>query len=929
MFRLITLKYIYISQFKVNYLAGTGWTVYPPLSSIQSHSGGAVDLAIFSLHLAGVSSLLGAINFIVTVNNMRTISTQTYIECVKHKIFTDHNQLKYWITRLGLSIALSSNKVMTWGNVKWEKLGSGLRLMSTLPGLKIDLSLAKANLRMKNSSHINIQPLYPNGNRMLPIKTIKILSLFVVFLISITGYTVIEENLTIYTVGITIIILLEVLHDGHSISKWGNLGKSVNLKTDPLYQSTSLYKLLIKGYKMLFSWTNYTQTFSKNIVNKDGGKITEKANATGNSLDTKLRFGLIKTDIRLLNSVRLNQVSKFNCVRPYSTDSKWTLDRKKPLQAKLTITDFQDISDKVKAKQLALVRLAELKGLTSQEVQDFQILLAKSKNFRLHALDLLRKTNGSQTYGVDKITLNYNDSETFYELNEFLKNILKKPVLYKPQPIKRVWIPKPGKIEKRPLGFLIPTIKDRALQTLINLILLPLVELTSEPNSYGFRPYRDCKMAIGAVKSNLIYADPNHKKIREGILAQGKKVQTVSSYVSSKDKYILDADIKGFCENINQNWIISNVFLPAQFKLFVKGWLKANIIDINNTIDPISGTSQGGIISPTLANMTLNGLENVILNSIKTLTNNKDQFKRVQNGDGTYKRILIGVKYFRYADDFIVLARSKNIIIQYIKPAIEEFLTERGLWLSTQKTNIFKLSDRGAQLDFLGYTFKYHNKWSVKRGMLLKSIGSGGIALYPNKNKVREIIIKCKDILQTNSNLSAVELISKLNPIIEGWGRYFNMENSSKYRISVQNALYLLCWKWLYKKHPKTNKRNLARMYFLRSDNSNSIKSETNSETFLKFKNRTWVFYGITETKHKYTNGITKYRTTYLKNPTQVSPIITARKYLLPVQLRNIHAFHADLDKLIAHKLQVSLLESAKTPLLKDKLYPKRSVLNR
>jgi heme/copper-type cytochrome/quinol oxidase subunit 1 len=94
-------------------LAGTGWTVYPPLSSIQSHSGGAVDLAIFSLHLAGVSSLLGAINFIVTVNNMRTISTQTYIECVKHKIFTDHNQLKYWITRLGLSIALSSNKVMT------------------------------------------------------------------------------------------------------------------------------------------------------------------------------------------------------------------------------------------------------------------------------------------------------------------------------------------------------------------------------------------------------------------------------------------------------------------------------------------------------------------------------------------------------------------------------------------------------------------------------------------------------------------------------------------------------------------------------------------------------------------------------------------------------------------------------------------------
>lgn len=188
--------------------------------------------------------------------------------------------------------------------------------MSTLPGLKIDLSLSKANLRMKDSSHVKIQPLTPNGKRIFPVKRIKKLIWFVVSFISIVGYTVIEANLTIDIVGITIIILLEVLHDGHSISKCVNLVKSVKFsrsavgKTDPLfiYQSTSLYKLLIKGYKMLSSWTDYTQTFSKNIVNKDGCKITEKANATGNSLDTKLSFGLIKTDIRLLNSVRLNQV---------------------------------------------------------------------------------------------------------------------------------------------------------------------------------------------------------------------------------------------------------------------------------------------------------------------------------------------------------------------------------------------------------------------------------------------------------------------------------------------------------------------------------------------------------------------------------------------------------------------------------------------
>jgi Reverse transcriptase (RNA-dependent DNA polymerase) len=439
--------------------------------------------------------------------------------------------------------------------------------MSTLPGPNNELSSAKANLRMKDSSHINIQPLVLSGKRMLPVKIIKILILFAVFLISIIGYTVIEENLTFYIVGITIFFLLEVLHDGHSISKWGNLGKSVNSITDPLYQSTSLHKLLIKGYKMLSSWTNYTQTLGKNIVNKDGGKIAEKANATGNSVDTKFRFGLIKTDIRLLNSVRLNQVSKLNCVRSYSTDSNLTLDRKKPLLAELTITDFHEISDKVKVKQFELVRLAELKGLRSKEVQDFQILLAKSLDFRFHALDLLKRKKGSQTAGVDKMTLTFNDSDTLYELNKFLRDTLKKPALYKPQPINRVWIPKSGKSEKRPLG--IPTLKDRALQTLINLVLIPLVELTSEPNSYGFRPYRDCKMAIGAVKSNLINAD--HDKIKKGILSQGKKVQNVSSYVASKDKYILDADIKGFFDNINHDWIIENVFLPAQFKLFVQG----------------------------------------------------------------------------------------------------------------------------------------------------------------------------------------------------------------------------------------------------------------------------------------------------------------------------------------------------------------------
>jgi RNA-directed DNA polymerase len=392
------------------------------------------------------------------------------------------------------------------------------------------------------------------------------------------------------------------------------------------------------------------------------------------------------------------------------------------------------------------------------------------------------------------MTLSYNDGKTLDELNEFLRKTLKKPNKYKPQEIKRISFPIQDKTEKNVISLGIPTIKDRALQTLINLVLEPLVELTSDPNSYGFRHYRDCKMAIGAVKSNLLSLDP--EKVKKSRLARTKNIIAGSSFVAAKDKFILDADIKGFFYNINHDWIINNVFLPEDFKFFIKAWLNAKIFENNNKTDILSGTPEKGLISSTLINMTINGLEEVVMNSIKVLTKkNKEQTLYVKNGDGTSKRILLGVRYFRYADDFIVIAKSKNIIISYIRPAIVEFLKERGLWLSPQKTKIFQLSAQGAQLDFLGYTFKYKNKWSVKRGMLLKSIGSSGIALYPHKDQVRNLIRRCKEIFKKSQNLSAVELISKVNPLIGGWGRYFNMENSSKYRVSVQNALYLLCWK--------------------------------------------------------------------------------------------------------------------------------------
>jgi len=108
--------------------------------------------------------------------------------------------------------------------------------------------------------------------------------------------------------------------------------------------------------------------------------------------------------------------------------------------------------------------------------------------------------------------------------------------------------------------------------------------------------------------------------------------------------------------------------------------------------------------------MTLNGLEQTVLDSIKSLTNSATQQYYIKNGDGTSKRIQLEVKCVRYVYDFVILARSKNILIKYVMPKVNKFLKERGLWLSPDKTKIFKLSDKNAQLDFLGYIFKYSKK---------------------------------------------------------------------------------------------------------------------------------------------------------------------------------------------------------------------------
>lgn len=386
----------------------------------------------------------------------------------------------------------------------------------------------------------------------------------------------------------------------------------------------------------------------------------------------------------------------------------------------------------VHQKQVELVNIAEKCGFHSKEVQRMQILLSRSLNFALLAVRKTSLNYESRTPGVDNKILRASSSEQ--EKLTMVKEIQKLAVSasYKNDPVKNVQITLAnGKTRK--VG--IPTIKDRCLQSLINLILEPLVECRSDNHNYGYRKHRSAKHALGYL---LKY-----------------------SMFNLEDKYVLDAYIKGFFDNISHDWLLTNLPLPSIHKKVLGKWMKANMFSREGVHDRELDIPQGGIISPTIINFTLNGLEKVIEKSTSTVTKSKMKAKGLRS----MLKFNIGVVTVRYADDFVVTARSKYLIKTFIMPEIEKFLQKRGLELSKEKTKIITVKEG---LDFLGYTFKYQEQWKVREHFFNERIGRDGIALYPQKKKVYNIITKLREIFRKSSNDTAYTLISKLNPILRG-----------------------------------------------------------------------------------------------------------------------------------------------------------------
>ena len=377
-----------------------------------------------------------------------------------------------------------------------------------------------------------------------------------------------------------------------------------------------------------------------------------------------------------------------------------------------------------------------------RKVRSLQRLLTKSSSAKVLAVRKVTENKGRKTPGVDKQTWGTPDEKWNAVLNLSSKG-------YKPLPLRRIHIPKANG-EKRPLG--IPTMRDRAMQALHLLALEPVAETTADPHSYGFRRERSTADAI-------------------------EQVRNVLGRPTKSPQWVLEGDIKGCFDNISHDWLVANVCMD---KGILQKWLKAGFIETGTLFPTHAGTPQGGIISPVLANLALDGLQL----ELTTL------FKTVRAGR------VAKVNLVRYADDFIITGSSKEFLELEVKPLVEKFLAARGLRLSEKKTKITHVTEG---FDFLGWNVRYFNRMLVTQ---------------PSKKNIKAFLQKIRDVLRARKAASQAEVIEKLTPIVRGWANYHRSQMASKAFAQCDHQIWAALWRWANRRHPNKGKRWIKRRYF-------------------------------------------------------------------------------------------------------------------
>jgi RNA-directed DNA polymerase len=394
-----------------------------------------------------------------------------------------------------------------------------------------------------------------------------------------------------------------------------------------------------------------------------------------------------------------------------------------------------------------------------RKVHDLQVLLLHSFAARCLAVrQVTQRNRGKQTPGVDGRIVVSDD-----ERLSLARDLDLNP---SGLPFRGVQIPKPGSTQTRCLS--IPAIRDRCQQMLVKMAVEPEWEAVFEPNSYGFRHGRQPADAIDAVRNGI-------DKCEAG-------------------KFVLKADIRGCFDHIDHVALLHKLDAPAPITKLIRAWLKAGIVENGFYRRTRSGVAQGSIIGPLLANVALHGLETAVAGCLP-------KYQRIDGRRVSWKPILV-----RYADDFVVVHRDLDALLQCRKAA-EEFLTRVGLELNPEKTVLAHTldEDRGCQVgfDFLSFHIR-----SGRVGVNQKATDHRTIItlICPSKKAWMRHQQKLHKIIKRHANSSQSKLVTELNRVIRGWCHYHRTGNSAE---TFKEMDHLLWWKlarWVRRRHSSKTK---------------------------------------------------------------------------------------------------------------------------